>query len=167
MMEYQDQLKLQAYLDGELSEAEAREVANWLARDQGAASLLTELRQTRKALTGFEAGIRLPESREFFWSKVKRDIERQELPAPEAPARTPLLALLRRLLLPTTAVATAAIAAVLLLRPAPTATAIPGVELTSNDSAAFSYHDYSAGVTLVWFSGENNLVDQDEFGSVQ
>ena len=83
-MDYDAQLKLQAFLDGELPEAEASEVANWLARDREAAALLEELRNTRDALAGFEAGIQLPESREFFWSKVQREIQRLETPAPRA-----------------------------------------------------------------------------------
>ena len=70
MIEYQKQLKLQSYLDGELPEAEAAEVARWLSEDQEASALLTELRQTTQAMAGFEDGVRLPESREFFWSKI-------------------------------------------------------------------------------------------------
>src|SRR6266702_2258506 len=82
MMDYDAQLKLQAYLDGELPEAEARAVATWLARDREAVALLAELRATRKALAGFEAGIRLPESGEFFWSKIQRAISALELAEP-------------------------------------------------------------------------------------
>src|SRR5260370_37928654 len=77
-MDNESQLKLQAFLDGELPKAEAAEVANWLARDQEAALLLAELRRTREALSGFGSTIRLPESREFFWSKIEREIRRQE-----------------------------------------------------------------------------------------
>ena len=90
VMDYNAQLKLQAFLDGELPEAEASEVANWLARDREAAALLEELRNTRSALAGFEAEVRLPESREFFWSKIEREIQRLETPAPK-PAPVPLL----------------------------------------------------------------------------
>jgi len=75
-MDYNAQLKLQALLDGELPEAEASEVAKWLARDREAAALLEELRHTGAALKGAEMGVRLPESREFFWSKVQREIQR-------------------------------------------------------------------------------------------
>src|SRR5260370_22648469 len=89
-MNHESELKLQAFLDCELPEAEAREVANWLARDQEAALLLAELRRTREALSGFESTIRLPESREFFWSKIEREIRRQEQTAPvSGPAPKP------------------------------------------------------------------------------
>ena len=47
-MDYDAQLKLQAFLDGELPEAEASEVAKWLARDREAAALLEELRNTAR-----------------------------------------------------------------------------------------------------------------------
>src|SRR5438445_3348784 len=98
-MNYEDQLKLQAYLDGELPEAEAREVANWLAQDREAVALHAELRNTRQAMVGLEVGIELPESREFFWSKIEREILRQQAPEPVARPMA-LLALLRRLLMP-------------------------------------------------------------------
>src|SRR5262249_51861206 len=97
-MDYQEQLKLQAYLDGELSEAESRELASRLASDQEAAALLTELRQTREAVAGFESGIRLPETREFYWSKVKREIERLDTPVRAVQPAIPLITKLRRIL---------------------------------------------------------------------
>jgi len=81
-MDDKAQLKLQAYLDGELPEGEARELATGLAQDQEAAALLAELRQTRDAIAGSEQVRALPESREFYWSKIQRAIERAEAPAP-------------------------------------------------------------------------------------
>src|SRR2546425_6017069 len=98
-MDYNSQLKLQAYLDGELPEAEARAVANWLAQDREAVALLGELRNTRQALVGLEVGVTLPESREFFWSKIERDIRPQEQPEPAA-GRAPLWSAWRRFLVP-------------------------------------------------------------------
>jgi len=107
-MDYQEQLKLQAYLDGELPEAEAKAVAELLTKDQQAAALLTELRQTTESLAGFEQSIPLPESREFFWSKVRRGIEAQELRVEAAEARPTVSwsARLRRFLMPAAGVAT-------------------------------------------------------------
>src|SRR5690242_17117357 len=100
-MDYEVQLKIQAYLDGELPEAEACELANLLARDKEAIALHNELRNTRQALSGAEVGIELPESREFFWSKIKREVERLEAAA-DAPAETApsIFAAWRRLLIP-------------------------------------------------------------------
>jgi negative regulator of sigma E activity len=160
-MDYEAQLKLQAFLDGELPEAEARQVANRLAQDQEASALLAELRQTRQALAGFETGTRLPESREFYWSKIQREIERLEPPA-ATPAATPLLARLRRLFVPATAALLAVLAGVVMLGPRPAAA--PELETAVSDTGAFTYHDYSAGATLIWLSypSENEIAQNDE-----
>jgi anti-sigma factor RsiW len=153
-MDHNSQLKLQAWLDGELPEAEAREVANWPAQDREAAALAEELRNTGNALAEFEADVRLPESREFFWSKIEREIARQDAPATEPAPRESYLTLFRRLLVPASAVAFVLIAGLVLLRPmgpsgGPAAAA---TETALADAGAFTYHDDSAGTTLVWVS---------------
>jgi anti-sigma factor RsiW len=166
MIAYEDQLKLQSYLDGELSEAEGREVAEWLSRDPAAAALLTELRQTRQALVGFEESVRLPESREFYWSKIQREIQRQEAPTP---SRAPgLLYQLRRFLVPATGVAVLGLVALMVTREAGTTGPETSAETALEDSGAFTYHDYSAGATLVWLSypAENEAADDDDLNSL-
>jgi anti-sigma factor RsiW len=78
------ELKLQAWLDGELAPAEARQVEARVGQDPQAQALLGELRMTRTALRGNEPDYVLPEAREFFWSKIERAIaagERQAQPA--------------------------------------------------------------------------------------
>src|SRR5688572_13666401 len=90
------QLKLQAYMDGELSERETREVEAALADDAEARALLTELRNTAGALADFGNDLKLPETREFFWSKIQREIQRQGMAA-QAPTPVPLW---RRFLIP-------------------------------------------------------------------
>ena len=77
MIDNELHLKLQAHLDGELPRAEAREVEERLAADAEARALLGELTATVEALAGAEAGVRLPESREFFWSKIEAQIQRE------------------------------------------------------------------------------------------
>jgi anti-sigma factor RsiW len=164
-MDYKAQLKLQALLDGELPEGEASEVTQWVARDREAAALLAELRHTRGALAGFDAGVRLPESREFFWSKVEREIQRLETPAAK-PARVSYLTLLRRFLVPASAVAAVLMAGLMLNRPAGLTGRTVGTEIETAlaDSGAFTYRDYSAGTTLVWLSypAENEVAETDE-----
>lgn len=162
MMEYQDQLKLQSYLDGELPEAEAREVAHWVAQDQDAVALLTELRQTRKALAGIEEGIKLPESREFYWSKIQREIERQEAPAPQPSTAVPFMVRLRRLLMPAAGLAVIGLLAMVVTREAGTGSSDSSAETALEDSGAFTYHDYSAGATLVWLSYPADEVGDDD-----
>jgi anti-sigma factor RsiW len=161
MMDHQEQLKLQAYLDGELPEPEAREVANWLARDQDAIALLAELRNTRKATAGFEDGIKLPETREFYWSKIEREIQRQEAPARETAPVMPLFARLRRLLVPAAGLALLALVGIIAIQ-AP-AGRIGNSETALADSGAFTYHDFNSGTTLVWLSypADNELALND------
>ena len=155
VMNEEQQLKLQAFFDGELSEKEAKEVASWLARDREATELHAELRNTRKALTGFEPGVRVPESREFYWSKIEREIHRLE-PAPE-PQRVrsrSVFAILRRFLIPAGALAALA-AAVLVARFEFEGSRPSGSvrsEMTISDSGTFTYQDFAHGTTLVWLS---------------
>ncbi len=150
-MDSESELRLQAYLDGELPEAEARAVEVWLDKEPGVTELLTELRQTGAALAGFESEIRLPESREFYWSKIAREIERFERVEPARTERSvPFLVLLQRLVMPATALALLVIGGVMALR-----TELPAtveMETASTDSGAFTYRDYEAGATLIWLS---------------
>lgn len=73
------QLKLQAYVDGELSGRKAREVEQLLTNDAEAKALANELTMTKQVLAGNEPALSLPESREFYWSKIAREIERPEV----------------------------------------------------------------------------------------
>ena len=162
-MDYEGQLKLQAFLDGELSEAQAQEVSGWLVRDPEAAALLGELRNTRQAMVGQEMGIALPESREFFWSKVRREIERA--PAPEAGSAFPWASIVRRFLAPASALAVLGVALLLTFRPGD---GLPA-ETALADPGAFTYHDYSAGTTLVWLSypADNEKAPSEPMGSAE
>ena len=77
-------LKYQAFVDGELSEREARGVAEAIERDPEAQALVAELRATRNALAGNEPEVTLPEAPEFYWNKIEREIRRCEAEAPAA-----------------------------------------------------------------------------------
>jgi|SRR5664279_731078 len=168
-MDYKAQLKLQALLDGELPEGEASAVTKWVAEDREAAALLEELRNTRGALAGFDAEVRLPESREFFWSKIQREIQRLETPAPK-PVRVSYFTLVRRFLVPASAVAVVLIAGLMLIPPAGSTgrTIATEMETALADSGAFTYRDYSAGATLVWLSypAEDEAAEIDEMGTL-
>lgn len=162
MMDYRDQLKVQGYLDGELSAADARRMAERLARDPNSASLLQELRQTRDCLVQAqpEAELQVRDSRAFYWSRIQREIQRQETALP--PARQFNLARLRRWLFPATGLAVAAVVCLLVLPSSPSSAPSEAVETALSDSGAFTYHDYSAGATLVWLSypADNEVADQ-------
>ena len=92
-------LKLQAWVDGELPESESARVAEWIRTDKEAEALAAELRMTSGFLAGNETEARLSESREFYWSKIERAIERAEVTVPES-RPLPWVALVRRFLAP-------------------------------------------------------------------
>lgn len=75
-MSEHEQLKLQAYLDGELTEKERPEVAQWLDSSDEARQLLAELQHTRNAVHGDELERKLDCTREFYWNSIAREIEK-------------------------------------------------------------------------------------------
>lgn len=165
-MNEEQQLKLQAFFDGELPEKEARQVANLIARDQDAAALVAELRNTRQALAGFERDVKLPEAREFYWSKIEREIERLEPRQAELvrPA-LPWFAWLRRAMVPLGTIAVLFLAGVIATKQ------FHGTQGQSSlaDAASFTYHDYESGATLVWLSypAENEFAQISPADTVQ
>ncbi len=98
-MNWEDQLKVQAFLDGQLPPDEAETTAAWIQRDPAAAALLAELRGTRQAVRLAQGPVMLAESREFYWSKIAQDIARSERRFPIR-SKPGLLARLRILVLP-------------------------------------------------------------------
>jgi len=158
MIDNELHLKLQAHLDGELSPAEARQVEERLASDPQARALFAELAAMASVLAEFETEVCLPESREFFWSKVEREI-RRESSRPQVAPRPPFWAGWRRWLVPAGAVATVALSALLATRPG----LLPAVQADIADPGAFTYRDFAARTTLVWLSypAENEFADND------
>jgi len=149
-MNEEQQLKLQAFLDGELPEDDARATASWVARDSDATALLNELRNTRKALADFEPALKLPESREFYWSKIEREIQRLE-PVERPRETVSLAAMLRRFLVPAGALAALLIAGIVAFHNIGVAAAAPS-EAALADAGAFTYRDQDQGMTVVWLS---------------
>ena len=150
-------MKVQAYLDGELSEREARRVAEELRSEPEAQALLAELRNTTSALRENEPTVALPESREFFWGKIEREITRAEA-APER-AGVPIWALLRRYMAPFAGAALVVFLGVLSLNRSPnTATEdqflhhLAEVENLSDHMSSWSYRSHSDNMFIVWVS---------------
>ena len=146
-------IKLQAYLDGELGVREARSIAALIERDADVRALHAELQQTRAMLVTNEPEIRLPESREFYWSKIEREIQRLEASSASRPSGW--MAFLRRY---TTALAGTSVAAALVL--------FVGFQMgwlspnhpfddTDNpfdDTPSFSFRSEAQKMTLVWIA---------------
>ena len=71
-------LQIQSWVDGCLSARESAETERFVAANPDAQALVAELRMTKLAFAGNEVAVAMPETREFFWSKVEREIARQE-----------------------------------------------------------------------------------------
>jgi hypothetical protein len=144
------QLKLQAYLDGELPPAEAAQVEQWLERDVEARALRLELQNTAGALAGQEAEVKLklPESRGFFWSKIEREIQRESA-APESSEKPSWLQWALRALIP---VGTIAVICLLGIKFAPPGEAefSPELEVAADDMGAYTFRNQDSGLTMIW-----------------
>jgi anti-sigma factor RsiW len=155
------QLELQAYLDGELSAQAARRVAAWVGRDQEARSLLAELKTTKTALAGNEPEAALPETREFYWSKISRAIQAAE-PAEPRPDFGWLLAW-RRFLAPVGGLALVALLAFGVSRfllDDPTRHLVE-IENLSEHISSLAYRSQSDNMLVVWIQDRGQNQDED------
>lgn len=156
--------KLQAYLDGELTGREMQQVAALVETDAEARALFGELQQTRTLLKANEPEFRLPESREFYWSKIEREIERLEVaPASAAPAW--VLFFKRHL----GTLSGVAVAAALVLFIGAQMNIVPPslleeIDNPLDDVGTFSFRSESQQMTLVWIS--NPFADAEEASDV-
>jgi negative regulator of sigma E activity len=170
VMNEEQQLKLQAFLDGELPEAEARAMVSLIARDEEAKALHAELKNTRSAVKSSKPNVQLPESREFFWSKIERDIQRLQ-PTKSAVPKVAWWEHLRRLLMPMGAMAALFLVGMFTYNQLGLRGRSHSIEtdLAMADTDGFTYRDYSAGMTLVWlpFPAENDLAQDGAPTTIQ
>jgi len=154
-------IRLQAYLDGELNDGDEQNVVALLEGNGEARALFQELKQTRSLLRSNEAEFRLPESREFFWGKIEKEISRIE--AAPAGQRRPVW--MRFLVRHFAAIAgtSAAAALVLFLGLQMNFVSTGMFEEIDNpleDTGSFSFRSESQQMTLVWIA--NPFADADE-----
>lgn len=154
-MNTESQLKLQAYVDGELPEHEAQALAATLADDSDAQALVSELSWTRQWLVGNEPELKLPESREFFWSKIEREIARGAAQEEQTPTSA-WWPDWRRILSPLAGFATVAVVALAAVRffdfsPLESGTDhLATVENPSEHMSSFSFRSESENMFVVW-----------------
>jgi anti-sigma factor RsiW len=149
-MNESEQLKLQAYLDGELTERERADVAALLDAEEDARRLLAELQQTRSAIRDNEPGRSLDCSREFYWKGIAAKLAS----SPGETAPTPGVNLMQWLRghvrsLVGTGVAVAALALLLTLFGAGPAVAESDWEVLHPQTGMVSLRDYQSGITVV------------------
>jgi len=144
-----EQLRLQAWLDEELSGSERREVGDWMATDAAAQALATELRATKSALKNNELGRPLPMSGDFYWSRIQLSIQ-HGVPA-VARSSASWITWWYRLLVPVGAAAVLGLVLVPILRPPVAGTlASFSVETSMPDSNVIAFTSEDEGITVVW-----------------
>jgi hypothetical protein len=120
--------------------------AGWVAGNAEAGALASELRRVRMTMADNEAIVSLPETREFHWSKIEREILR-DVAAPRRPDVS-WLTRWRRWVIPVAgvgALACVTLAVNELRRPT-----FDEVCATDQGMDAVTFHDQSAGMTVVW-----------------
>jgi negative regulator of sigma E activity len=160
-MKTEQQLELQAYLDGELAALDAQRVAASVAQDSEAQRLLEELRLTRAALKANETVVAVPESREFYWTKIEREIQRSG-PADERVPAASWWHAWRRYLIPASAAATAALVCLLALQPGSAEDPLRHLtegETLDEHTTSIAFHSAKENIYVVWIS--NKPTDQD------
>jgi len=165
-MNLDQQLKLQAWVDGELPEAEAREVAAFVQEHADALALAGELRGTRAILAGNEPEAKLPESGDFYWNKIRREIEREEKAAARVSGVSWTFAW-RRLIAPISGVALIAFLSILSLNVFHQQPADDGskflveVENLSEDIGSISYRSQSENMFVVYLYKKDQEAERD------
>lgn len=156
-MKAEMELQLMAYLDGELTERETRPVSEALAHDPAVRALAAELTTTKQWLAGNEPVVAVPETREFYWSKIERALEQDERTAAPAAGQPPWRHWLKYLV-PVAGVALAAGLAVVLMQPAPptadeeAARYLTETENLSEHTTSFAFQSQQENMFVVWIS---------------
>jgi len=113
---------------------------------------LEELKATRALLVGNELELKLPETREFYWSKIQRQVEREEQRAPAADAPAWWI----RFLAPAGALAALAVLVLIALRspersqPLLASDDSHEIETPLEETSSFSFRSEAAAMTVVW-----------------
>ena len=138
-------LELMAHLDGVEAVGRRKRVEDWLASDPSAAALKHELSWVRQAVRSNEPLATVPESREFYWSQIRRRIELAEAVGTDAarPARRRIADWIAWLV-PVTGVAAVTLLAT--FQPWQSGSATSGV----TEATAMTYTSETDGVTIHW-----------------
>lgn len=165
------QRQLQAWVDGELSPAEARDLAEQVREDAEAQALCENLRRWTAVLKAHEPAPQVPESREFYWSRIRRGILESDSRPPARPQPVADGLRLSRWLAWLLPVGACAVAALLLvpkftrdqgpgsLAAAPSSQPIVGheVEAPSDQVTTLTFYSAQDSMTVVWLGNVDLL----------
>jgi anti-sigma factor RsiW len=161
MTQHEQELQLQAYVDGGLTQAESERISRWIEKDPGARAVVDGLRRVHELMQVGEAEVAVPVSRAFYWSKIEQAIS-SEKSSEVANRETGRGRFWLRILVP--AFGLAALALVLRLwvsgpeEPETVARYFHEIEAPLAEENAMTFHSEAAAMTVVW-------VDSRGFGS--
>lgn len=165
-MNWERQLELQAWVDGELSAGDARRVAAFAESDADARALANELRMAKAFISANEPEVKVPDTREFYWSQIQRRIAQAE----PAPAASPALSwqfVWRRLVTPLSGLALVTFLAVVSFNtfrePAidDSSRFMVEVENLSDDVGSISYRSQSENMFVVYLYKKDQEAESD------
>jgi hypothetical protein len=166
-MNDETKIKLQAFLDGELSGRETRQISELLESDAEAKSFFAELQFVKTAMSGNELEIKLPETREFYWGKIQREIERGEKQKQTVEALAfPIFAWWKPAYVRIASGVAAACALLMISFMAfndGNRAYIPGEIEGNGEMGAITYHSNADGMTVVYLvdRGQGEMVDSE------
>jgi len=168
-MNQEQELRIQALIDGELSDREARQIEQLLGADPDARTLFNELKTTATFLKGNEPQVVLPEGRDFFWSKIEREISK---PEPAVAAKLPFWMAWRRYFAPFAGVAAVATLVVFSMKfydvslmDGPSGH-LAEIENLSEHASSLSFRSQSENMFVVWvYNKEQQPADETEMES--
>lgn len=141
-------LDLQAYVDGELEAGRRAEVERVLATDAEAREVVAGLRRIAELVRANEPEMKVPETREFYWSQIQRRIAQAESADPKAKRQVEGAMHWLRWLAPALGVAAVAVMVALPRgeKEGPTLASTVSVE----DAVSMTFRSDADGVTIHW-----------------
>jgi anti-sigma factor RsiW len=155
------ELKVQALLDGELSKGEAALLEQQLASDPEGQRLLAELKEVKAAMIpANEVAVKVPDTRAFYWSQIQRRIEHEEKAKTAVPVS--FITRWRRFLVPLAGVAGAAALLLVCVKQYVPASSSANWTHASNEMEMTTFHDSKADMTVVWLQDRDLPSAQSE-----
>lgn len=168
-MNLENQLQIQAWIDGELPESDALRIKGLVERDAAARVLADEFKALRAAMAGNETPVKLADTREFYWSQIRGKIDRVEIEGNTINERSiSLFDAWRRWLMPlagTAMVALSAIGLAWLVSPSPSTGEMFAAEIEnlSDEVGSYSFRAPGQNMFVVWVydKGEAPAAESD------
>jgi anti-sigma factor RsiW len=163
-MKHETELRIQAWIDGQLEPVEAGVVAELVASDPAARALADELRMIHGAFAGNETPRPVPDIRAYYWAQIAEKIKAEEPQVVRQARPVRLGDLVSRWLgswAPLAAAAgVVAMTAILLQMPDGRRSfgGVAYVESPQEEVSTFTFRSETEGMTVVWL---NTWQDRD------